>query len=160
MTHPQSSIPHQAVPVALANLSIGQAATQSGVSAKMIRYYESIGLIRPAARSEGNYRTYDGDAVRVLCFVARARDLGFSMEAIGRLLRLWLEPERSSAEVKAIALQHIDSLDEKIAALQEMRAALKHLTDHCHGDDRPACPIIEGLASDNPKHSKRRQRHD
>ncbi|HET6606087.1 MAG TPA: Cu(I)-responsive transcriptional regulator [Rhodopila sp.] len=143
----------------LASLSIGQAAARSGVSAKMIRYYESIGLIRRAARSEGNYRTYDRDAVRILRFVARARDLGFSVQSISQLLRLWLEPERSSAEVKAIALQHIDSLDQKIAALREVRGALKHLTDHCHGDDRPACPIIEDLAGDKSKQPKRRQRH-
>ena len=130
------------------DLQIGQAAALSGVSAKMIRYYESVGLIRPAARSAGNYRTYDENAVQILRFIARARGLGFSMSDITRLLELWQEPARSSADVKALALKHIAELDEKIRALADMRAALWRLTDHCHGDARPACPILEKLAGE------------
>ena len=112
----------------------------------MIRYYESIGLIRPAGRSDGNYRTYDANCIQTLRFIARARALGFSMQEIARLLALWQAPGRSSGEVKAMALLHIKELDGKIRALQQMRAALQTLTDDCHGDDRPECPIIDDLA--------------
>ncbi len=112
----------------------------------MIRYYESIGLIRPMGRSDGNYRTYDANSIQTLRFIARARTLGFSMQEISRLLALWQAPGRSSAEVKAVALLHIKELDGKIRALQEMRAALQTLTDDCHGDDQPECPIIDDLA--------------
>jgi Cu(I)-responsive transcriptional regulator len=128
-------------------LTIGEASAASGVSAKMIRYYESIGLVRPATRTESNYRTYDGKAVETLRFVARARHLGFSMDEIGRLLTLWQDRARASADVKALALKHIDELEQRIAAMTAMKATLEHLADRCHGDDRPDCPIIEGLAN-------------
>lgn len=131
---------------ALAALQIGRAARHAGVSAKMIRYYESVGLIRPAARSAGNYRTYDSADIDALRFIARARELGFAMDQIAELLRLWLEPERSSARVKAVALAHIGDLDRRIAALRRMRAALKRLTDYCPGDEKPGCPILDGIA--------------
>jgi len=129
-----------------AALQIGEAAALSGVSAKMIRYYESVGLIRPVTRTGSNYRSYDPADVQRLRFIARGRELGFSLDDIAALLRLWDEPARSSAEVKAVALGHIAALDRKIAAMEAMRAALRQLTDHCQGDDRPACPIIDDLA--------------
>ncbi|MGH6982050.1 MAG: MerR family DNA-binding protein, partial [Stellaceae bacterium] len=118
-------------------LSIGDAAVQSGVSAKMIRYYESVGLIRRVARSAGNYRTYDGADIDALRFIARTRELGFGMDRIAELLRLWLDPSRPSAKVKAVALDHIADIDSRIASLRRMRAALKRVADHCVGDERP-----------------------
>lgn len=133
-------------------LTIGEASAASGVSAKMIRYYESIGLVRPATRTESNYRTYDGKAVETLRFVARARHLGFSMEEIGRLLALWQDRSRASADVKALALSHIAELEARISAMAAMKATLEHLADRCHGDDRPDCPIIDGIATGNCCH--------
>jgi Cu(I)-responsive transcriptional regulator len=127
-------------------LTIGEASAASGVSAKMIRYYESIGLVRPAVRTESNYRTYDGKAVETLRFVARARHLGFSMDEIGRLLGLWQDRARASADVKALAMKHIGELEQRIAAMTAMKATLEDLARHCHGDERPDCPIIEGIA--------------
>ena len=127
-------------------LTIGEASAASGVSAKMIRYYESIGLVRPATRTESNYRTYDGKAVETLRFVARARHLGFSMDEIGRLLGLWQDRARASADVKALAMKHIDELERRIAAMTAMKMTLEDLALRCHGDDRPDCPIIEGIA--------------
>jgi Cu(I)-responsive transcriptional regulator len=127
-------------------LTIGEASAASGVSAKMIRYYESIGLIAAATRTHSNYRTYDGKAVETLRFVASARHLGFSMEEIGRLLALWRDRSRASADVKAVALSHIAELEARIAAMTSMKATLEHLADRCHGDDRPDCPIIDGIA--------------
>jgi MerR family transcriptional regulator, copper efflux regulator len=136
-------------------LQIGDAAARSGVSAKMIRYYESVGLIRRAARSAGNYRTYDSADIDALRFVARARELGFSMDQVVELLRLWLEPTRSSAKVKKVALDHIADLDRRIAALRRMRAALRKLTDYCPGDEKPGCPILDGLAGVKTKRAHR-----
>jgi len=127
-------------------LTIGEASAASGVSAKMIRYYESIGLVQPAVRTESNYRTYDARAVENLRFVARARHLGFSMEEIGRLLTLWHDRGRASADVKALALAHIAELEARISAMTAMKATLEHLASRCHGDDRPDCPIIDGIA--------------
>ena len=128
--------------------SIGQASERSGVSAKMIRYYESIALLRPASRSAANYRSYDHVAVDTLRFIARARGLGFSIAEIARLLALWQEPARSSADVKALALQHVAELERRIAALQGMRAAVADLAARCHGDGRPECPILDELSGD------------
>jgi Cu(I)-responsive transcriptional regulator len=127
-------------------LNIGEAAQASGVSAKMIRYYESIGLIPPATRSDAGYRHYAMNDVHALRFVRRARNLGFSMEAIGRLLELWRDRRRSSAQVKRIALGHVSALRGKILELQQMVATLEHLAQHCHGDERPDCPIIDELS--------------
>lgn len=125
--------------------NIGEAAAQSGVSAKMIRHYEDIGLVRPPKRSASNYRTYSGNDVHVLRFVKRARSLGFSVTEIKALLALWQNKGRSSASVKKIARAHIEELKGKIAELGSMVEALEHLEHHCHGDERPECPILEHL---------------
>jgi len=127
-------------------MNIGEAAAASGVTAKMIRHYESIGLIEAAPRTESGYRRYGDDEVNVLRFVRRARSLGFSIKDIGALLVLWRDRTRSSAEVKSVALARIAELDGKIAELKGMRDALHHLASHCHGDARPACPILDDLA--------------
>jgi Cu(I)-responsive transcriptional regulator len=126
-------------------MNIGQAAAASGVNAKMIRHYESIGLIKSAARSEGGYRLYDQTDLHVLAFIKRARKLGFSIEAIRHLLALW-QGRRPSAEVKKVALAHIAELEVRIAELHGMRDTLRHLAEHCHGDMRPTCPILDDLA--------------
>lgn len=128
-------------------MNIGRAAAASGISAKMIRYYESVGLIPPARRSEAGYRHYTETAVHELRFIRRARDLGFSVEAIHDLLALWRDKQRASADVKRIALAHVDELEARIAALQDMADTLKRLAEHCHGDDRPDCPILGGLGA-------------
>ncbi|PZW48375.1 Cu(I)-responsive transcriptional regulator [Humitalea rosea] len=125
--------------------TIGEAAAASGVSAKMIRHYEAIGLIPGPPRSEAGYRHYDGPAIHSLRFIRRARDLGFSLEEVGRLLALWRDRNRASAEVKAVALQHIAELEAKAEALHAMAATLRHLAAHCHGDERPDCPILEDM---------------
>lgn len=127
-------------------MNIGEASRTSGVSAKMIRHYESIGLIPSAVRTEAGYRVYDQTDIHTLRFIRHARDLGFSLEDLDGLLRLWRDRGRSSCEVKKLALDHIGMLDRKIAELQSMRATLKQLADRCQGDDRPDCPILEGLA--------------
>lgn len=127
-------------------ITIGEAAERSGVSAKRIRHYESIALIDPAERSAGGYRLYEARQVEELGFIRRARDLGFSIEQITDLLALWRDRERSSADVKRLAQQHVEALEARIEELQAMAGALKHLARTCHGDDRPDCPIIEGLA--------------
>ncbi|PJR16366.1 Cu(I)-responsive transcriptional regulator [Sinorhizobium meliloti] len=128
-------------------MNIGEASKASGVSSKMIRYYEHIGLISPAVRTASSYRTYGDNDVHTLRFVRRARDLGFSVEQIKELLALWRDRSRASSDVKAVALEHIAELERKIAAIQEMTRTLKHLAGHCHGDDRPDCPIIEEIAN-------------
>ena len=130
------------------NVSIGEAARASGVSAKMIRYYESIGLIAAPARSAAGYRFYDERDVQTLRFVRRARDLGFPVEDIARLLELWRDGARSSADVKRLAEEHIAALEERIAALQSMQRTLERLACACHGDDRPDCPILDDLAGE------------
>lgn len=129
-----------------AAVNIGTAARRSGITVKMIRYYESIGLIAPADRSPGNYRTYDSRDINRLEFIKRARDLGFALEEIGQLLALWDDSGRASAEVKGLVTQHIAVLDARIAALKSMRRTLAHLAERCDGDDRPDCPIIDDLA--------------
>ena len=127
-------------------MQIGAASKAAGVSAKMIRHYEAIGLIPAAERRGSNYRDYDNEDVHRLGFIRRARDLGFSIEEIRDLLRLWADRERSSRDVKTLTLSHIAELDGKIALLTEMRATLAHLAHCCDGDSRPGCPIIESLA--------------
>lgn len=141
-------------------LNIGEAAQASGVSAKMIRYYESIGLIPPATRSGAGYRHYGMNDVHALRFIRRARDLGFSIEAITRLLALWRDRDRSSADVKQVALDHVATLRRKIVELQQMVGTLEHLAHHCHGDKRPECPIIDELSAnaEPPPMSKRTAR--
>ena len=128
-------------------LTIGEAAAASGVSAKMIRHYESIGLIAPPARGGNSYRFYDPRLIHELGFIHRARDLGFSIADIRVLLSLWRDRNRPSAEVKAVALAHLAALDAKVAGLQAMSAQLRHLAACCHGDDRPDCPILDDLAA-------------
>jgi MerR family copper efflux transcriptional regulator len=127
-------------------MNIGEASKASGVSTKMIRYYEQIKLITPAHRTESSYRTYGDNDVHTLQFIRRARDLGFSVEQMKALLALWRDRSRASSDVKAIALEHIAELERKVAAIAAMTKTLKHLVSHCHGDDRPDCPIIEGFA--------------
>jgi Cu(I)-responsive transcriptional regulator len=127
-------------------MNIGEASAASGVSAKMIRYYEKIGLITPAQRSNSGYRVYADNDIHTLRFIRRARDLGFSVEQMVDLLALWRDRNRSSADVKRIALGHVETLEAKMRELGEMATALKHLAGTCHGDDRPDCPIIEELA--------------
>lgn len=127
-------------------MNIGEAAKASGVSAKMIRYYESVGVIPAAQRSGSGYRRYDETDIHTLRFVRRARDLGFTVDDINRLLALWQDRNRSSADVKALALAHVETLQGKISAMEEMVATLRHLAEHCQGDARPECPILEDLA--------------
>ena len=126
-------------------MNIGAAAKATGVSAKMIRYYESIGLLRPAARSASGYRVYRDEDLHTLRFVRRARDLGFSVAEIDGLLQLWRNRRRRSADVKRIALDHIEDLQRRIADMQEMAATLQQLATCCSGDDRPDCPILADL---------------
>lgn len=127
-------------------VNIGQAAAESGVSAKMIRYYESIGLLRPAARTTSGYRQYSPADVQTLRFIRRSRDLGFSLERIGTLLQLWQDTSRKSQDVKQLARQYIAELDEDIRKLQSLRAQVEQLAQACHGDNRPECPILEKLS--------------
>lgn len=131
----------------ISSCNIGGAAQASGVSTKMIRHYEAIGLIARPRRSFSGYRTYSEGDIHTLRFIKQARNLGFSMKQIVMLLSLWQNRTRSSREVKSIALQHIQELDEKIREMQAMKATLERLAKHCHGDDRPDCPILDGLAA-------------
>lgn len=128
-------------------MNIGQAAAQSGVSAKMIRYYESIALLAPSRRSDAGYRTYGENDLHALRFIRRARSLGFSLEQIRGLLSLWQNKARASADVKAIALMHVDELNQRIAQLSEMRDTLAALAQSCHGDERADCPILQSLGA-------------
>ncbi|MEO7031540.1 MAG: Cu(I)-responsive transcriptional regulator [Herbaspirillum sp.] len=127
-------------------MNIGQASSASGVSAKMIRYYESTGLITAANRSEAGYRQYGNTDIQNLRFIKRARDLGFSLARIQALLALWQDRSRQSADVKQLAQQYIIELDSDIAKLQSIRDQLHHMTACCHGDQRPECPILNDLA--------------
>ena len=127
-------------------MKIGEAAAATGVSAKMIRYYESIGLIRESARSESGYRRYDDKDLHLLHFIRQARKLGFSLEQIRELLSLWQDQGRASRDVKAIASSHIDELDKRIQEMTAMRETLSQLVASCAGDSRADCPILAGLA--------------
>jgi MerR family copper efflux transcriptional regulator len=126
-------------------MNIGQAAKASGVNAKLIRYYEEIGLIPEAGRTAAGYRVYTPHEVNILRFVKRARTLGFSLERIQHLVGLWRDKGRESAEVKRIALEHVAELEAKIAEMQAMSDTLQELADACHGDHRPDCPILRDL---------------
>ena len=128
-------------------MNIGKASKLTEVPAKTIRYYESIGLIPAAARAENGYRDYGEREVETLRFIKRARSLGFSIEDVRNLLDLWQNTKRASADVKAVALKHIEDVETRIRELESIRDTLRHLTACCHGDDRPDCPILEGLAS-------------
>ena len=128
-------------------MNIGAAAKASGLSAKMIRYYESIGLLHAANRSDNGYRHYSPQDLQQLAFIKRARDLGFTLEEVGKLLALWQDRERASADVKALAASHIAELERKISELVSLRNSLRELVTSCHGDQRPDCPIIKALAT-------------
>jgi MerR family copper efflux transcriptional regulator len=128
--------------------NIGEAAKESGVSAKMIRHYESIGLIGAAPRTDAGYRMYSEQDVRVLQFIHRGRALGFSLEQIGALLALWQDKGRASADVRALAKQHIEELERKIGEMEAMKRSLERLARSCHGDQRSDCPILDDLAAD------------
>jgi MerR family copper efflux transcriptional regulator len=131
-------------------MNIGTAAKRSGVPAKTIRYYESIGLIASAGRSTNGYRVYTAEEVETLRFVSHARSLGFAVKDVGSLLTLWRDRSRASADVKALARGHIAEIDAKIDELRTIRETLVRLVDRCHGDDRPDCPILESLATSPP----------
>lgn len=131
-------------------MTIGEAARESGVSAKMIRYYEESGLIPAAGRTGSGYRTYGPKEVQVLRFVRRARDLGFPMEKVADLLALWRDRDRASADVKRLAQDQISALDQRIREMEAMKASLTHLVHCCAGDDRPDCPILEDLGGHLP----------
>jgi MerR family gold-responsive transcriptional activator of gol and ges genes len=126
-------------------MNIGEASRASGVSAKMIRYYEETGLIPPAGRTGSGYRTYGPKEVQVLRFVRRARDLGFPMEKVADLLALWRDRDRASADVKRMAETQVDALEARIREMEEMKATLQHLVHACAGDNRPDCPILDDL---------------
>ena len=127
-------------------VAIGGAAQRAGVSARMVRHYESLGLLPPVARTDNGYRQYTEADVHTLRFIRRARDLGFAMDEISTLLGLWQDRQRASSQVRDIAQKHIDSLHQRIAAMQDMQRSLQALVACCHGDDRPECPILEELA--------------
>jgi MerR family copper efflux transcriptional regulator len=131
-------------------INIGAAAKASGVSPKTIRFYESVGLIPRALRSDGGYRLFGAADLARLGFIHRARRLGFSVGEIAALLTLWQDPSRASAEVKALAVRHIGAIDRKLAELAAIRDTLSQLIAACHGDARPECPILEDLAATLP----------
>jgi MerR family copper efflux transcriptional regulator len=141
-------------------MNIGEAAAASGVSAKMIRHYEQVGLIPAASRSESGYRQYTDSDVHMLRFVRRSRDLGFSIREIEELLGLWQDRKRPSRLVKSLALTHVKALEQKVQELLAMKATLEHLVHCCHGDDRPECPILETLAQDKLPAASSRGRQD
>lgn len=128
-------------------MQIGELAERTGVPAKTIRYYETIGLVAPATRDANGYRRYSFRDAAVLGFVQRARSLGFPVKDVAALLALWRDRARASADVRGLAVEHIGRIDAKLRELQAMRAALVDLTERCHGDDRPDCPILEDLAA-------------
>lgn len=135
-------------------MNIGEASKVTGISVKMLRYYEEIGLVRPALRAYSGYRVYSEKNIAMLRFVRRARDLGFQVKQIAALLSLWQDGSRASADVKSLALDHVRELEQRRRELDEMIATLEHLAHHCHGDARPDCPILTGLSSDDETQPK------
>ncbi|MET0517279.1 MAG: Cu(I)-responsive transcriptional regulator [Burkholderiaceae bacterium] len=129
-------------------ITIGEAAARSGVSAKMLRHYESLGLLPAVARTEAGYRLYSEQDVHTLRFIRRARDLGFRVAEIAELLKLWQNRRRASSEVKRIALAHVADLQRRLDEMTAMKRTLERLASCCHGDERPDCPILDGLADD------------
>jgi Cu(I)-responsive transcriptional regulator len=132
--------------------NIGEAARRSGVSAKMVRHYESLGLLPQVHRTDSGYRQYGDAEVHTLRFIRRARDLGFSMAEIAELLKLWQNRRRSSADVHRIAQRHVDELTRRLEQMEAMRRTLQHLMDCCDHDDRPDCPILEELGTGTHRH--------
>lgn len=139
-------------------MNIGDAAERSGLSAKMIRYYEEVGLIKASRRANG-YRDYDVNDVSVLQFIRRTRDLGFSLDEIANLLALWRDRKRPSREVKRLASQHIEDLEQRMREMRVVVRTLKTLADHCHGDERSECPILDDFASAPTKKTARKHAH-
>lgn len=133
---------------------IGEAAKLSGMTAKTIRYYEDIGLVQPDRVASTGYRDYSDDDIHILKFLHRARDLGFSVKQCRTLLSLYKDRDRASADVKAIAKTHLEEVSRKIEELKEMKNTLQHLVSNCHGDDRPNCPILMGLAGKNSENNE------
>lgn len=129
----------------MANMNIGQAARATGISAKMIRHYEEIGLIPKPGRTASGYRFYGDKDLQILIFIRQARNLGFSIDAIRDLLSLWLNKHRSSGKVKALAISYMETLDHRVQELVAIKKALQQLSERCHGDDRPDCPILDGI---------------
>lgn len=127
-------------------VSIGEAARLSGISARMVRHYEGLGLLGQVARTDSGYRQYSATDVHTLRFIKRARDMGFSMEQVAELVDLWHNRRRASASVKRVAQAHLEELAQRIAAMQAMQRTLAHLVHCCHGDQRPDCPILDDLA--------------
>jgi MerR family copper efflux transcriptional regulator len=127
-------------------MNIGALYKETGIAAKTIRYYESVGLIAPPPRSRGNYRVYDERDLATLRFVQRARNLGFSVKEVGDLVALWQDRQRASADVRSLARAHLGEIERKLKELEAMRATLDHLIKRCHGNKRPDCPIIDELA--------------
>ena len=142
------SLPEPAASAGLSRfpVNIGQAAARSGVSAKMLRHYESLGLLGRVTRTDNGYRQYTEADVHSLRFIKRSRDMGFSMAEIAELVNLWHDRRRASASVKTIAQKHLDDLSARIEAMQAMQRTLQNLLHHCHGDERPDCPILDDLA--------------
>lgn len=139
-------------------MNIGEASKATGISVKMLRYYEEIGLVRPALRTDSGYRVYSETNIAMLRFVRRARDLGFQVKQIAALLDLWQNGSRASADVKSLALDHVRELKQRRRELDEMIGTLVHLAHHCHGDERPDCPILTGLSAQSeapPKATKK-----
>ncbi len=132
-------------------VTIGKASSLTGVSAKMIRYYEEIGVLKKASRTDAGYRLYNQAHIQQLGFIRRARNLGFSMTEIQSLLKFWLDTDRESRNVKQLALSHLQEINAKILELEQMREVLQELADKCDGDDNPDCPILEGLAQFSPE---------
>lgn len=136
-------------------MNIGQASEQSGVSAKMIRYYESVGLLPEAARRPNGYRDYGDQDIAILQFVRRTRDLGFSLEEVATLLALWSDKKRPSREVKRLAEKHIADLEQRMREMRSVIKTLRELASHCSGDERSECPILDDLANPKPQAKRR-----
>ena len=132
-------------------MNIGAASAASGVSAKMVRHYEAIGLLRPALRRENSYRDYCAHDVHELQFIGRARKLGFSLTEIAELVALWRDKARPSRDVRQIAARHLDDLEKRIAQMRSMADAVRQLVKSCHGDDRTDCPILSDLSGETPR---------
>lgn len=129
-------------------MNIGEVAEATGLPAKTIRYYESVGLIDPPVRSGGNYRVYDERQVQTLRFIQHARQLGFSVKEVSELVALWRDKRRASGDVRRLALRHLEEIDARIGELRRMRQTLQSLVERCHGDHRPDCPILDELAEE------------